>query len=135
MPYVCRVAAGQLPELQIFGDDYPTADGTGVRDYIHVCDLAEGHLAALQALASARPGEVITANLGTGRGVSVKELVDTFERVNGVPVRHEIVARRPGDAAVSFADPSYALARLNWAATRDVEVMCRDAWRFTRNAV
>lgn len=132
MPYVCRVASGQLERLSIFGDDYPTADGTGVRDYIHVCDLAEGHLAALTALESAKPGEVITANLGTGRGVSVKELVETFERVNGVPVKRQVVARRPGDVATSFADPSYAKTRLGWQARRTVEDMCRDAWRFTQ---
>lgn len=132
MPYVCRVASGQLEKLRIFGDDYPTPDGTGVRDYIHVCDLAEGHLAALRALQNATPGEVITANLGTGRGVSVKELVETFERVNGVPVQREVVARRPGDVATSYANPAYAKARLQWEAKRGVDDMCRDAWRYTQ---
>lgn len=134
MPYVCRVASGQLSQLRIFGSDYPTSDGTGVRDYIHVCDLAEGHVAALRALESMKGGDVLTANLGTGRGVSVKELVEAFERVNGIAVAREIVGRRPGDVAVSYANPAYAKARLGWEAKRGIEDMCRDAWRYAQRS-
>ncbi|MGZ5034958.1 MAG: UDP-glucose 4-epimerase GalE [Usitatibacter sp.] len=130
MPFVCQVAAGKREELQIFGSDYPTADGTGVRDYIHVMDLAAGHVAALPALARAPKGTVMTVNLGTGRGLSVLELVETFERVNGVRIPRRFVARRPGDIAVCYADASLAKKVLGWEARRDVEEMCRDAWRW-----
>ena len=130
MPYVCQTAVGTRPELRIFGDDYPTKDGTGVRDYIHVMDLAEGHVAALDALGRAAPGTVLTVNLGTGRGYSVLELVQAFERVNGVKVPRRIVARRPGDIAVCFADASLAKTLLGWQAKRGIEEMCRDAWRW-----
>src|SRR5262249_13026374 len=133
MPYVCQVAAGRRDKLSVFGDDYPTKDGTGVRDYIHVMDLAEGHVAALEALDSANRGTVITANLGTGRGHSVLELVDTFERVNGVRIPREIVARRPGDVATCYADASLAKRQLRWEAKRGLEEMCRDAWNWQRN--
>jgi UDP-glucose 4-epimerase len=130
MPFVCQVAAGKREELQIFGSDYPTADGTGVRDYIHVMDLAAGHVAALPALSRAPQGTVMTVNLGTGHGLSVLELVETFERVNGVRVPRRFVARRPGDIAVCYADASLAKKVLGWEARLDVEEMCRDAWRW-----
>ncbi|HXS54185.1 MAG TPA: UDP-glucose 4-epimerase GalE [Usitatibacter sp.] len=130
MPYVCQAALGKLPELRIFGDDYPTRDGTGVRDYIHVMDLADGHVAALAALDRAPPGSVLTVNLGTGRGYSVRELVETFERVNGVTVPRRIVGRRPGDVAVCYAEVSRARDVLHWQAKRGLEAMCRDAWRW-----
>jgi UDP-glucose 4-epimerase len=132
MPYVCQTAVGKRPELQVFGDDYPTKDGTGVRDYIHVMDLAEGHVAALAALEGRSPGTVLTVNLGTGRGYSVLELVETFERVNGVKVPRRVVARRPGDIAVCYADASLAKKVLGWEAKRGLEEMCRDAWRWQR---
>lgn len=132
MPYICQAAAGKREELRVFGNDYPTKDGTGVRDYIHVMDLAEGHVAALDALDHAAPGTVMTVNLGTGKGHSVLELVETFERVNGVKVPRRIVERRPGDIAVCYADPTLAKKKLRWAATRGIEQMCRDAWRWQR---
>jgi UDP-glucose 4-epimerase len=132
MPYVCQAAIGKRDELQIFGNDYPTKDGTGVRDYIHVLDLAQGHVAALDALEQAAPGTVLTINLGTGRGCSVLELVETFERVNGVKVPRRIVERRPGDIGVCYADAALAKRKLRWAATRGIDEMCRDAWRWQR---
>jgi UDP-glucose 4-epimerase len=130
MPYVCQAALGKLPELRIFGKDYPTKDGTGVRDYIHVMDLAEGHVAALDVLERAPAGSVLTVNLGTGRGYSVLELIETFERVNGVPVPRRFVERRPGDVAVCYADATLAKEVLGWQARRGIESMCRDAWRW-----
>jgi UDP-glucose 4-epimerase len=108
MPYICQAAIGKRGELRIFGNDYPTKDGTGVRDYIHVLDLAEGHVAALDALGQAAPGTVMTINLGTGPGCSVLELVETFERANGVKIPRRIVERRPGDIAVCYADAALA---------------------------
>lgn len=130
MPYVCQAAVGKLRELRIFGSDYPTKDGTGVRDYIHVMDLAEGHVAALDALDRAPAGSVLTVNLGTGRGYSVLELVETFERVNGVRVPRRIIERRPGDVGVCYADATLARKVLGWQAKRGIEEMCRDAWRW-----
>ena len=130
MPYICQAASGKRPELRIFGRDYPTMDGTGVRDYIHVVDLAEGHVAALEALGKAAPGTVLTVNLGTGRGHSVLELVETFERVNAVKVPRRFVDRRPGDIAEYYADASLAKTLLGWVARRGIEEMCRDAWRW-----
>ena len=127
MPYLTQVAAGQRECLSIFGDDYPTPDGTGVRDYIHVVDLAQGHLAALRALAQ-RPS--ITVNLGSGRGISVRELVDTFVRVTGVAVPWRIAPRREGDLASLWADTSLAREQLGWTAHKDLERMCLDAWRW-----
>ena len=127
MPYVTQVALGQRPHLQIFGNDYNTPDGTGVRDYLHVCDLANGHLAALRALNAPK---LLTVNLGTGQGVSVQELVDTFARVNGVSIPHLVVARRPGDVAQCLADPRQAKALLNWETQFDLDRMCLDAWRW-----
>ncbi|MDR0702039.1 MAG: UDP-glucose 4-epimerase GalE [Azoarcus sp.] len=128
MPYICQVAAGRLPELQVFGNDYPTPDGTGVRDYIHVSDLAAGHLAALGKLESLPAVSAI--NLGTGRGYSVLELVRAFETVSGRPVPCRIAPRRVGDIAECWADPALAAARLGWRAERGIEAMCRDAWRW-----
>lgn len=129
MPYITQVAKGKREKLKIYGDDYPTSDGTGVRDYIHVMDLAEGHVAALGNMKSGAH----VYNLGTGQGISVMEMVKTFERVNEVKIPYEIVPRRPGDIAVSYADPSKANRELGWKATRSLEDMCRDAWRFEKN--
>ena len=128
MPYIAQVAIGKLPELSVFGDDYPTPDGTGVRDYIHVVDLAVGHLRALKKLRQ-RPG-VITCNLGTGRGYSVLEMIQAFAGASGRPIPHRIVARRPGDVAQCYADPSLARKLLGWQAERDIGMMCRDTWRW-----
>jgi len=132
MPYITQVASGRLPVLHVFGSDYPTPDGTGVRDYLHVMDLAEGHLAALN-YAAKNPGAE-TVNLGSGRGVSVLELVETFQRVNGVQVPYTLTDRRPGDVAVCCADPSKARTLLGWEAVRTLEDMCRDAWNWQRHA-
>jgi UDP-glucose 4-epimerase len=128
MPYITQTATGQREQLTIYGNDYATPDGTGVRDYIHVLDLAQGHVAALERLLST-PGS-FTVNLGTGQGTSVKALVETFERVNGVKVPHAFGPRRPGDVAECYADASLAKTLLGWQATRTVEDMCRDAWRW-----
>jgi UDP-glucose 4-epimerase len=132
MPYICQTAVGKLNELRIFGNDYPTKDGTGVRDYIHVLDLAEGHVAALKALERSEPGTVLTVNLGTGRGHTVLELVEAFERVNGVKVPRRIVGRRAGDIAVCYADATLAKKALRWEAKRGIEEMCRDAWTWQK---
>jgi len=128
MPYVAQVAAGKLPQLSIYGADYPTRDGTGIRDYIHVVDLAQGHLAALRVLAE-RP-ELLTVNLGTGRGYSVLEMIEAFSRVSGRRIDYRVVGRRPGDVAQCYADPSLALELMGWRAKRTVEEMCADAWRW-----
>ena len=133
MPYVAQVAAGQRPELSIFGGDYPTEDGTGVRDYIHVSDLAEGHVAALRYL-RAHTG-LLTVNLGTGQPVSVLQMVQAFERASGRPVPYRIAARRPGDVPAYWADPSQAERLLGWRAQRGVDRMCADAWRWQSGAV
>lgn len=129
MPYIVQVAKGKLVKLNIFGNDYPTVDGTGVRDYIHVMDLAEGHVAALNILIEG----VHIYNLGTGHGTSVLQLVKAFEEANGIEVPYEIVARRPGDIAECYADVSKAERELGWTAKRDLLDMCRDAWRFEKN--
>jgi UDP-glucose 4-epimerase len=129
MPYVTQVAKGKLDKLRIFGSDYPTIDGTGVRDYIHVLDLAEGHVAALDNLTE---GTHIY-NLGTGQGTSVLELVKAFEKANDIKVPYEIVERRPGDIASCYADASKAKRELGWIAKRDIIEMCRDAWRFEKS--
>ena len=131
MPFITQVAVGQREFLSIFGQDYPTSDGTGVRDYIHVVDLAQGHLAALNYLQDQQA--IITVNLGTGRGVSVKELADTFARVTGVPVPYRFVDRRPGDVAACYADTRLAQEALGWQAQLGVERMCQDAWRWQSN--
>ncbi|MEQ8783435.1 MAG: UDP-glucose 4-epimerase GalE [Roseibium album] len=128
MPYIAQVAIGRLPCLRVFGDDYATADGTGVRDYIHVVDLVNGHLRALDYL-QANTG-VAVHNLGSGRGHSVLEVIAAFERASGRPIAHEVVARRPGDVARSFADPGKANRELNWTATHDLERICQDAWKW-----
>jgi len=128
MPYVAQVAVGRRAKLQVFGGDYPTPDGTGVRDYIHVVDLAEGHVAALQRLLDA-PGS-FTVNLGTGRGHSVLEVVHAYERASGRPIPYEIVARRPGDVAACWADPTLAAELLGWRAKHDLARMCADSWRW-----
>jgi len=128
MPYVAQVAVGRREALSVFGNDYPTPDGTGVRDYIHVVDLAQGHLAALDALAG--QSGILTVNLGTGRGYSVLEVVAAFERASGRPVPYRVAPRRPGDVASCYADPDYSHQALAWRATRDLDEMCRDAWRW-----
>ncbi len=128
MPYVAQVAAGKLAELSVFGADYPTPDGTGVRDYIHVVDLAAGHLAALRALATR--AQVITVNLGTGRGYSVLEMVRAFTAASGRPVPYRVVGRRPGDIAQCYADASLARELLGWHAPRRIDEMCADTWRW-----
>ena len=131
VPFIAQVAVGKLPELRIFGDDYATPDGTGVRDYIHVVDLAIGHLHALNKLAE-KPG-VLTYNLGTGHGYSVREVHAAFERACGKPIPYRVVARRPGDSAACYADPALANQELGWSATRDIDEMCADVWRWQSN--
>lgn len=128
MPYVAQVAAGQRPCLSVFGNDYPTPDGTGTRDYIHVMDLAAGHVAALRYLRQNMG--LLTVNLGTGRPVSVLEMVRSFEKASGRPVPYTVVARRPGDVAQCWADPGLAERLLGWKAELDVDRMCADAWRW-----
>jgi UDP-glucose 4-epimerase len=128
LPYIAQVAVGRLERLSVFGGDYPTRDGTGVRDYIHVVDLAFGHLAAIQKLAQ-KPG-VAAYNLGTGQGYSVLEVVAAFERACGKPVPYRIVGRRPGDIAEAYADPSLAQKELGWRAQKGLDEMCADAWRW-----
>ncbi len=130
MPYIAQVAVGKREKLGVFGGDYPTPDGTGVRDYIHVMDLAQGHLAALEALDA--DGGLLTVNLGTGRGYSVLEMVTAFSQASGRPVPYEIVERRPGDVASCYADPAHANAVLGWEAQRGIEEMCEDHWRWQK---
>ncbi len=131
MPYIAQVAAGVLPELGVFGDDYDTPDGTGVRDYIHVVDLAKGHVGAVSKAVS-DPG-VHVYNLGTGQGYSVLEIVRAFEEANGIHIPYVIKDRRPGDIAICYADPSKALKELGWKAEYDLPRMCRDSWNFTKS--
>lgn len=131
MPYISQVAVGKLTQLSIFGNDYSTADGTGVRDYIHVVDLAKGHLKALEKLAS-KPG-IITYNLGTGRGLSVLELIAAFAKASSKEIPYKFVNRRPGDIAECYADNSKAKNELNFVATKTVEEMCADSWRWQLN--
>jgi UDP-glucose 4-epimerase len=128
MPYICQVAVGRRDRLSVFGGDWPTVDGTGVRDYIHVMDLAHAHADAIDALE--REGRGFTVNLGSGNGISVLQLVQAFERASGKPVPYEIVARRTGDVAEVYADPSLANRLLGWRTRFDVDAMCRDAWRW-----
>lgn len=128
MPYISQVAVGKLEKLSVFGGDYPTADGTGVRDYIHVVDLAVGHLKALEKLES-NPG-LIVHNLGTGKGSSVLDMVKAFENASGKKVPYEITDRRPGDIAECYADPTKAESELNWKAERNITQMCEDTWRW-----
>ena len=131
VPYITQVAIGKLRVLNIFGSDYETPDGTGVRDYIHVVDLAAGHIKALQKL-NENPGKVVY-NLGTGKGYSVLEIINTFSKVTGKEIPYRFVERRPGDVAVSYADPSKANNELSWSAKYGLEEMCTDAWRWQRN--
>ncbi len=128
MPYVTQVAVGRLEKLGVFGNDYDTPDGTGVRDYIHVCDLADGHIKALKKI-SEKAGLCIY-NLGTGKGVSVLELVSSFEKANGIKIPYEIKPRRAGDIATCYADASKAKRELGWEAKRDIVDMCRDSWNW-----
>lgn len=128
LPYVSQVAVGKLDQLGVFGGDYDTKDGTGVRDYIHVVDLAIGHVSALDRL-SRNPG-VVTYNLGTGNGYSVLEIVAAFEKASGKEIKYEIVERRPGDIAACYADASLAKAELGWTAQRGLDEMCADSWRW-----
>ena len=130
MPYILKVASGEYEALTVFGNDYNTPDGTGVRDYIHVVDLAKGHLKALDKIREEKGVKIY--NLGTGNGYSVLDLVTNFEKVNGVKVNYKIGARRPGDIAACYADPSKARDELGWAAEKGIEEMCRDAWRFVK---
>ncbi|MDG2412035.1 MAG: UDP-glucose 4-epimerase GalE, partial [Halioglobus sp.] len=127
MPFIAQVAVGQRDKLFVFGDDYATPDGTGVRDYIHVMDLVEGHVSALDYVC--RQTGLHTINLGTGNGVSVLEMISAFERASGKAVPYEIVARRPGDIATCWADPALAEKLLQWRASRDLAEMCQDTWR------
>jgi UDP-glucose 4-epimerase len=129
MPYVTQVAKGKLQKLRVFGNDYPTVDGTGVRDYIHVLDLADGHVAAIEKLTEG----VHVYNLGTGQGTSVLQIVKAFEEANGIEVPYEIVDRRPGDIAECYADASKAERELGWTAKKGIVEMCRDAWRFEKS--
>lgn len=131
MPFVAQVAVGRLQRLRVFGNDYPTRDGTGVRDYIHVVDLARAHVAALEYLRRERKSQIL--NLGTGQGISVLEMVRAFEAASGRPIPLDIVERRPGDIAECFADPSLAQRLLGWRAERDVHAMCRDTWHWQAN--
>ena len=128
MPYICRVAAGKLPVLSVFGDDYDTPDGTGVRDYIHVVDLAKGHIAAVEYVMKNKG--VLTVNLGTGKGTSVLELVAALEKASGKKVNYKIVGRRPGDLGTCYASTEKAKKYLGWEAKFDIARMCEDSWRF-----
>lgn len=131
LPFIAQVAVGRLPELQVFGDDYPTSDGTGVRDYLHVVDLADGHIKALEILKD-NPGVKIY-NLGTNRGYSVLELVRAFEQASGRKIPYRVVGRRPGDIAVSYADASQANQELGWNSQKTLDEICADTWRWQSN--
>ena len=131
MPYIIKVANGELPILSVFGNDYETKDGTGVRDYIHVVDLAKGHIKAIEKV-SKKTG-IDAYNIGTGEGYSVLDLISTFEKVNKVKVNYKIVDRRPGDIAACYADPTKALNELGWKAEKNIEDMCKDAYNFVKN--
>ena len=131
MPYIIKVATGELPVLSVFGNDYDTKDGTGVRDYIHVVDLAKGHIKALEKVTSTKGVNIY--NLGTGNGYSVLDLITTFEKVNNIKVNYKIVERRPGDIASCYADASKAYKELGWKAEKDINDMCRDAYNFVIN--
>lgn len=130
MPYIMQVAVGKLPELGVFGDDYDTPDGTGVRDYIHVVDLAKGHVNAVKKATS--DNGVNIYNLGTGNGYSVLDIVRAFEAANGVKIPYVIKDRRPGDIAICYADPKKAKEELGWEAKYDLQRMCEDSWRFAQ---
>jgi UDP-glucose 4-epimerase len=128
IPYISQVAVGKLEKLSIFGGDYDTPDGTGVRDYIHVVDLAKGHVKALQALEN-KP-QVLTVNLGTGKGYSVLDMVKAFEKASGKDITYQIVGRRSGDIATCYADPAYAVEKLGWSAEHELDEMCEDTWHW-----
>ncbi len=128
MPYICQVASGKREKVFVFGDDYPTKDGTGIRDFIHVVDLAKGHVKALKAITN-KTG-LSLYNLGTGKGYSVLELIKTFEKVNNIKINYEIAPRRAADIAISYANPNKAKEELDWEALYDLEQMCQDAWNF-----
>jgi len=128
MPYIAQVAVGKREYLRVFGDDYDTLDGTGVRDYIHVVDLAKGHVKALEKIS--KINDVLTVNLGTGKGYSVLDMLKAFEKASGKKVPYKIVSRRPGDIAKCYADPSYAKEVFGWEAQQGIEEMCRDTWRW-----
>lgn len=130
MPFIAQVAVGKREFLSIYGNDYPTPDGTGIRDYLHVVDLAIGHTRAINALGKGTPGQLRTYNLGTGRGYSVLDIVRAFERVSGRKIPYVLAARRPGDVAVCYADPALAERELGWKAARGLEPMCADAWQW-----
>ena len=131
MPYINKVAKGELDHLNVFGNDYNTVDGTGVRDYIHVVDLAKGHVKALEKARKMVGAEAY--NLGTGNGYSVLQIVKAFENATGVTIKYEITSRRPGDVAECYSDPSKALKELGWKAEKTLDDMCRDAWKFAKN--
>ena len=131
MPYNVKVATKELPILNVFGNDYDTHDGTGVRDYIHVVDLAKGHIKAIEKIDKDKGIDYY--NLGTGTGYSVLDLVNTFQKVNNIEVKYQIVDRRPGDIDACYADPTYAKEHLNWKAEKNIEDMCRDAYNFVKN--
>jgi len=131
MPYISKVATGELRKLKVFGGDYPTEDGTGVRDYIHVVDLAKGHLKALEKIKHLNGAEIF--NLGSGRGYSVLQIIKTFEKVTGVKIPFEIVERRPGDVAICYANPKKSNKTLGWAAEKELDEMCRDAFEWQLN--
>lgn len=133
MPYIVRVANGTLKQLSVFGNDYPTPDGTGVRDYIHVVDLAKGHIKALEKLEKEKKGLYIY-NLGTGKGYSVLDMVKAFERATGQKVPYQIAPRRPGDIATCYADPKRAKEELGWQAQKTLEDMCQDSWEFIKKS-
>ena len=134
MPYIVRVAAGILPELSVFGNDYNTPDGTGVRDYIHVVDLAKGHIKAIEKLNKEKQG-IFIYNLGTGTGYSVLDMVKAFEKATGKNVPYKIVERRPGDIATCYSNPEKAEKELDWKAEKTLEDICRDSWRFIENKI
>jgi UDP-glucose 4-epimerase len=128
MPYITQVAVGKREKLSIYGNDYQTPDGTGVRDYIHVVDLAKGHVAALRYME--QQGKSVTVNLGTGNGISVRQMMEAFQEVTGITIKHQYVGRRPGDVMTCYASPESAKALLGWHAEKDVFAMCRDSWRW-----
>ena len=130
MPYITQVAVGKLPRLGVFGNDYPTHDGTGVRDYIHVVDLAQGHVRAIEYAAAHKGTEIF--NLGTGTGYSVLDIVNAFMRVNDIEIPYDIKPRRPGDVAECYADPAKAKTGLNWQAQYGIDEMCRDSWNWQK---
>lgn len=133
MPYIAGVAVGKLERLSVFGGDYQTVDGTGVRDYIHVVDLAKGHVKALKAFENKKVDNLYTVNLGTGKGYSVLEMVAAFEQASGRQVAYDITSRRAGDIACCYADPSYAKSLLGWEATKGLQAMCDDTWKWQSN--